>query len=577
MKINKKFEISKLFFLFLLIFSFFINQYYGYQGLTPLDDFLNFNCGYRILSGDLPFKDYYSVTGPALCTIQNFFYQIFGVNWFSFVTHASIFNVILCGIFYFFLKNLKTPTYLIIFLCVSISILGYPNNGVPGVDHHAWILSLSSLLFFYLGLIKKNKIIFFLSPVFLFVSFLIKQVPSGYFLILILFIYFNYSIKDYKFFSLKLLINTSLGLILSLIFLLKINDIDLNKFIEQYLNLSLNLGSNRFGIIDLNFFQEKLSGIYFLFFLILPLTINYYYFYKKVNFDYITDNKIISIDFYISFFLIIISYIYELHTNNSAMSFIALPVVVFHIYQIQNRIKNTDFLNYIYILLIVYSWFRLFQNNYYFALFELIILIIISNFTKFHIKQIFNTQYLLILYLIFSTIYYFHTSIHSRKYKDINIENINFVFNGSQIDKKFKNLYWSTSYKIDKKTEIEDIQYKIDLLKKLKGRFLIITDYQFYNIILDIKDYSPVKYWHTGVSYPEKKSRHRSNFENFFKNKVINNNIKFLIIDKKATVFEESIQDYDFLFKCSSEIIDIDKSIISLYKIDTFCLKNYKH
>lgn len=575
MSLNTKIIINYLLPIFLLIFSFIINQYYGYQGLTPLDDFLNFNCGYRILSGDLPFKDYYSVTGPALCTIQSFFYRILGVNWFSFVTHASIFNMILCGIFYFFLKKLKIHYYLIILLCVSLSILGYPNNGVPGVDHHAWILSLSSLLCFYLGLIKKNKTIFFLSPIFLFISFLVKQVPSSYFLILILFLYFNYSIQDRKFFSFKILMITSLGLILLLIFLLKINDIKIDEFLEQYIKLSLNLGSDRFKIINLSFFQEKLSSIYFLFFLILPLVINYFYFFKKFNFNYIADNKIISLDFFISLFLIIICYIYELHTNNSAMTFIALPIIVFHIYQIQKKIKNINFLNYVYTLLIFYSWFRLLQSNFYFALAEFIILIAIIYFTTSNIKKLFDAQHLLVIYLIFSTVYYFETSVHSRKYKDINIKNINFSFNGIQIDKKFNNLSWHTSYKIDKKTEIEDTLSKINFLKKLKNRYIIITDYQFYNIILNSKDYSPVKYWHTGVSYPGKKSTYRSNFENFFKNKVINNEIKFLIIDKKASVFEEGIEDYDFLKKCSSEI-NIKNLTISLYRIDISCIKNYK-
>ena len=51
---------------FVLFFSFIINFYYGHQGLMPLDDLQNFNSGYRILTGDFPFRDYYSITGPFL-------------------------------------------------------------------------------------------------------------------------------------------------------------------------------------------------------------------------------------------------------------------------------------------------------------------------------------------------------------------------------------------------------------------------------------------------------------------------------------------------------------------------------
>jgi len=286
MSLNKKILYNGITFLILLIFSFFINQYYGYQGLTPLDDFLNYNCGYRILIGDIPFKDYYSVTGPVLCLTQSFFYKLFGVSWFSLVVHASVLNCIFCGIFYFFLKKIKVNIYFIFLFCISLSVLGYPNNGVPGVDHHAWILSLCSLLFFYVGLIQKNKIIFLLSPILLFIGFLVKQVPSAYFLVLISFVYFIYSIKKKNFYLFKELCFISLACIFVLIFALKIYSIEISDFIEQYFYLSLNLGSNRLEGISYDFFQEKLSNIYFLFFLILPLIINYIFFYYKLRKDF---------------------------------------------------------------------------------------------------------------------------------------------------------------------------------------------------------------------------------------------------------------------------------------------------
>ena len=36
----------------------------------------------------------------------------------------------------------------------------------------------------------------------------------------------------------------------------------------------------------------------------------------------------------------------------------------------------------------------------------------------------------------------------------------------------------------------------------------------------------------------------------FFKNKLINKNIKYIILDDKASVFEENIEDYKFLYEC---------------------------
>ena len=45
----------------------------GFRGIIPLDDFVNLNTGYRFYTGDLPFRDYYEVTGPFLSILQGFF------------------------------------------------------------------------------------------------------------------------------------------------------------------------------------------------------------------------------------------------------------------------------------------------------------------------------------------------------------------------------------------------------------------------------------------------------------------------------------------------------------------------
>ena len=60
--------------LFLILFSSFISYYYGFKGIIPLDDFVNLNSGYRFYTGDLPFRDYYEVTGPVL-NFAGFFFS----------------------------------------------------------------------------------------------------------------------------------------------------------------------------------------------------------------------------------------------------------------------------------------------------------------------------------------------------------------------------------------------------------------------------------------------------------------------------------------------------------------------
>ena len=57
------FVISKknilIFILFLL--SLLINQYYGNKGVFPVDSFSHFDTGFRILLGEYPFKNYWTV------------------------------------------------------------------------------------------------------------------------------------------------------------------------------------------------------------------------------------------------------------------------------------------------------------------------------------------------------------------------------------------------------------------------------------------------------------------------------------------------------------------------------------
>ena len=84
-----------LYLLILFFFSTSINQYYGNLGLCPIDSFWFFNSGYDILNGHYPFKDYWTIAGPFIGYTQAFFFKIFGVSWFSYVFHASIFNFLI--------------------------------------------------------------------------------------------------------------------------------------------------------------------------------------------------------------------------------------------------------------------------------------------------------------------------------------------------------------------------------------------------------------------------------------------------------------------------------------------------
>ena len=89
------------FYIFLLSLSaIFLTIHYGFKGVFPIDSFLIYDAGYKIFNGFVPFKDYWSITGPLLDYIQFAIFKLFGVNWFSYVFHSAGVNLISTIIFF---------------------------------------------------------------------------------------------------------------------------------------------------------------------------------------------------------------------------------------------------------------------------------------------------------------------------------------------------------------------------------------------------------------------------------------------------------------------------------------------
>ena len=140
---------NKFLLFFLFCFSILINQYYGTRGVHPIDSFLHFDNAYRILNGENPFTDFWTVSGPAIDYIQAVFFYILGVNWSSYVLHASLLNGFATVFTFFILKSFKLETNYCFLYSLFFSILAYPSSGTPFVDHHSAFLSLFAIYSFF--------------------------------------------------------------------------------------------------------------------------------------------------------------------------------------------------------------------------------------------------------------------------------------------------------------------------------------------------------------------------------------------------------------------------------------------
>ena len=128
---------QKILITFLFLFSLLSNQYYGNKGIFPIESFCHFDVGFRVLNGEVPFEDYWLVSGPIVDYIQAIFFYIFGANWQSYVLHASLFNSILTISTFYLLKNLKLNIYYCFIYSIFFALLAYPSIGTPYVDHHS--------------------------------------------------------------------------------------------------------------------------------------------------------------------------------------------------------------------------------------------------------------------------------------------------------------------------------------------------------------------------------------------------------------------------------------------------------
>lgn len=249
---NKINNTNLLYVIIITIFSFFINFYYSSLGSFPIDTFLHYDSSSRILNGELPVRDFWVVSGLTVDFIQAFFFKIFGVNWYAYVIHSSLFNCLISLIVYFFFLEIKLGKLKALILSLSFATLSYTISGTPFVDLHATFLLLIPTLLIIKNLNNKKNYIWYLIIALLFLSFFSKQVPAAYaFLIYssILIPYFFYKKNYNRIFSITIAIFTFLVLIY---FLLQFLNIDQRFFYIQYFDYPKSIGSNRLDNLEVN-------------------------------------------------------------------------------------------------------------------------------------------------------------------------------------------------------------------------------------------------------------------------------------------------------------------------------------
>jgi hypothetical protein len=492
LKKKKIFSIDIFIILFLFLFSFFINRHFANLGVFPIDTFLHYDSGYRILNNQYPARDFWITSGIFIDFLEAGFFKLLGVSWNTHVFHSSFINGIISVATYFVFNSLGLNKYYCLVYSLCFSVLAYTVSGTPFVDHHAAFFLLLGVYCFILAIVKCKNIYWVISPWLFGFSFLTKQVPASYLIILctlILLVYF-YLKKDIKI-ILYLFFSTFLFLIFCFFFIQALN---LNNIYVQYFMYPQTIGAERLAnlknikiISFLNHYKFILIPLITLSFLNISAILKKKYLYNKNN-----------------FFIFLLIFSYSL-------------ILIFHQILTKNQI-------YIYFLIpLLFAFLNIFflKNKKKLNLFLLIITVILT--IKLHLE--FN---------------------QNRKFQDLKGVNLKNALDASLIDRSLNDLNWvSLLHKNNPLAEISMIKEIIDYISIQKDPKILITHYLFFSAILKDNLYSPSRvYTLDGTGFPLIGNKYYNDYKNFFTSLVNKNNIKFIYLIKYEGIDEMVVTNY---------------------------------
>lgn len=181
---SRKIALSLILPLLLLLAGILYCLYYGRIGYMPQDSSTVFDGGWRILSGQIPFRDFTLSNAILPVFFQAFFFKIFGVSWFVYCLHAAIFNGLFCVLAFFFLRLMGGSRLLSFFYALLSGVIFYTPFGIPVQDQHAYFFTFL-VLFLACGSARVSEPflkqgIFFLIPILSGAAFLSKQIPTAF-------------------------------------------------------------------------------------------------------------------------------------------------------------------------------------------------------------------------------------------------------------------------------------------------------------------------------------------------------------------------------------------------------------
>lgn len=453
----------------LAIFSLIFNQYYANQGLFPAESLGHYDISFRILKGDIPLLDYWTVSGVFIDYIQALILFFFGDSIQIYILHASIVNSLITILVYFFFKIIfKLDANYSFFYSFLFAVLAYPTSGTLYIDHHAALLSFVSMVFFIFYYNNEKSLNLFISLIFLAFAFFTKIVPASYLSIVIFFALVFKAFYEKKFSILKYFFFFSVLIFIFFLILVIILKIPLFEILNQYIIFPSTIGKARFNI-DI-FSINSLSVYKFIF---IPVLLLIFSFVKKINLDF-KKNYADICNILLIFCLVIVLYLHQVLTRNQEFIYFLIPVL-FCFLSVQFIYKNEK---------------------------------------KNKIKN------LLILFFCLIVVFKYHLRLNeNRRFHELENVNLKKSVPAILINKKFYGLKWITKdFAENPNLEINKINGLIFELKNSNlNNSMVISNYSFLSIVLDKNLNAPARWFFPdGNVYPiSKKNEYFKNYQLF--------------------------------------------------------------
>ena len=123
--------------------------------------------------------------------------------------------------------------------------------------------------------------------------------------------------------------------------------------------------------------------------------------------------------------------------------------------------------------------------------------------------------------------------------------------NAGKIHPMFNNLKWITLFY--SKNPEKEIQYLVKIKNEMNSdnrNKIVVTDYQFFSSLLDLKFNSPNK-WYDDLSIPNNKNKYFKQYKNFFIKKLKENKIEviYFVGLKKFNFLKNLINDEECILE----------------------------